>query len=79
MTFGGLLEPFTSSPTFAAALSIVGIVVAVSGGRIAAHRAVRTRLFSVTGAGAVALGLALLAAGLAAVAVAWTRGLGLGG
>lgn len=76
---GGFVEELASSPIFASALAIVGIVLAVNGGRIAAHRAVRTRLFSATGGGAVALGLAMLALGLAAVAVAWFRGLGLGG
>jgi hypothetical protein len=72
------LEEFTTSPTFATGLAVIGIVVAINGGRIAAHRAVRTRLFSATGGGAVALGLAMLVLGLAAVVIAWIRGLGLG-
>jgi hypothetical protein len=49
----------------------------VNGGRIAAHRAVETRFFSAKGGGAVALGLAMLVVGLAAIAVGWIRGLGL--
>jgi hypothetical protein len=77
VTEGGTLDSFTTSLSFATGLSIIGIVVAVNGGRIAAHRALKTRFFSVQGAAAVALGLALLALGLAAIAVGWIRGLGL--
>jgi hypothetical protein len=73
---GGFLEEFTSSVGFAAALSIVGIVLAINGGRIAAHRAFHTRFFDVRGGGALALGLVVLVLGLAVVAVAWMRGLG---
>jgi hypothetical protein len=71
------LDEFIASPTFAAALSIVGIVLAVNGGRIAAHRSVATRLLTLKGGAAVALGLVMLAVGLAALGAAWVRGLGL--
>lgn len=54
---------------------MLGIVVAVNGGQIAAHRALVTRVVSIRGAPAVAIGLVMLAAGIAAVVVAWTRGL----
>ena len=55
---------------------MLGVVLAVNGGKIAAHREVVTRLFSIRGVPAIAIGVLMLAAGLAAVVVAWSRGLG---
>jgi hypothetical protein len=54
---------------------VTGIVVAVNGGKIAAHRALVTRLVSIRGAPAVAIGLVMVVVGVAALVVAWTRGL----
>jgi hypothetical protein len=54
---------------------VFGIVVAVNGGQIAAHRALVTRIVSIRRAPAVAIGLVMVAVGLAALVVAWTRGL----
>jgi hypothetical protein len=54
---------------------VIGVVVAVNGGKIAAHRELVTRLFSIRGAPAVGIGLLMLVAGVAALVVAWARGL----
>lgn len=59
-------------------LLVLSIFVAVNGGKIAAHRLLATRLVTLRGAPALALGLVLLAAGLSGVAYSWYVGLRLG-
>ncbi len=65
--------------TSSVGLLVVSIIVASNGGRIAAHREVVTRFGALRGAPALALGIAMLLAGLVGVGFSWYVGLRLGG
>lgn len=69
--------PF-SNVMSAAGLLVLSIFVAVNGGKIAAHRVLSTRLVTLQGAPARALGLVMLVAGLAGAGYSWYVGLRFG-
>lgn len=69
--------PF-SNVMSSAGILVLSIVVAVNGGKIAAHRMLSTRLLRLQGGPAVVLGIVMLAAGLSGVAYSWYVGLRLG-
>lgn len=62
----------------AVGLLIISIIVAVNGGRFAAHREVESRILNLRGAPAIVLGAMMLAAGLAGAGFALYVGLRLG-
>lgn len=62
----------------AVGILVLSIVVAVNGGKIAAHRLLATRLVTLRGGAAVVLGVAMLVAGICGVAYSWYVGLRLG-
>lgn len=59
----------------ASGLLVISIFVAVSGGKIAAHKTLSTRLLTLRGGPAVVLGLVLLVAGIGGAAYSWYVGL----
>jgi hypothetical protein len=72
------LAPSFDNLLSAVGILVISIIVAVNGGKLAAHRELVTRVGTLRGAPAVALGTVMLAAGIAGIAFSWYAGLGLG-